>query len=115
MLFPVVTDVVKCVATPKSVGPSLPACNPVISSSAAKVALTFFAEFIVVTQAPVLLQAPPQPTKKEWSAGRAVKVTTVPAGYSWLQAAPQRIPLGLLTTVPGPFLVTVKVAGEESA
>jgi hypothetical protein len=86
-----------------------------------KVALTDWAEFMVTEQAPVPVQAPPQPANTEAAeVGVAVSATTVPWRYVSLQVAPQLIAPGELVTVPEPVpvLLTERVkvgAGEKVA
>src|SRR5580692_6613081 len=63
---------------------------------------TFAAAFIVTTQLPVPLQAPPQPLKAAPWAGVAVSVTGVPLPKLELHAAPQLMPEGELVTLPLP-------------
>lgn len=76
-----------------------------------KVALTDCAEFIVTLQAPVPLQAPPQPANVEPQSGAAAKLTTVPLAKLAEHVVPQEIPEGVLVTapVPVPLLDTVRV------
>jgi len=62
---------------------TVPAPTPAVvtvSRNLAKVAVTARAALIVILQAPVPVQAPPQPAKPEPAAGEAVNVTTAPAG-----------------------------------
>ena len=66
------------------------------------VAVTAAAAFIVITQLPVPLQAPPQPANTDPLAGVAVKVTTVPPVKLDEHPLPQLIPSGLLVTFPAP-------------
>ena len=75
----------------------------------AKVAVTVLVSLMVTAQAPVPLQAPPQPTKVELGEGSAVRVTTVPGEYVSLQSVPHSIPGGVLVMdpVPVPVLDTV--------
>jgi hypothetical protein len=44
-----------------------------------------------------------------------VRVTTVPLAYAAEQTEPQLIPLGLLPTLPGPFVLTVRVYAGKAA
>src|SRR5580704_1227533 len=67
-----------------------------------KAADTFTAAFIVTTQLPVPLQAPPQPLKAAPWAGVAVSVTGVPLPKLELHAVPQLMPGGELVTLPLP-------------
>lgn len=82
-----------------------------------KVALTDCAEFIVTLQAPVPLQAPPQPANVEPESGVAAKLTTVPLAKLAEHVVPQEIPEGVLVTVPVPLPVfaTVRVKGPTFA
>jgi hypothetical protein len=82
-----------------------------------KVALTDCAEFIVTLQAPVPLQAPPQPANVEPESGVAAKLTTVPLAKLAEHVVPQEIPEGVLVTapVPVPLLDTVRVKGPAFA
>lgn len=75
-----------------------------------KVAVTFFAAFIVTTQEPAPVQSPLQPTKWLPEAGVAVRVT-LPVKLP-LQVAPQSMPAVELVTVPVPVpdLATVSAA-----
>jgi len=50
----------------------------------------------------VPLHAPLQPAKTDPDAADAVKVTTVPRAYAWVQSDPQLIPEGFEVTVPLP-------------
>jgi hypothetical protein len=63
---------------------------------------------MVTTQAPVPLQAPPQPVKTKPDAGVGVRVTCVPLLKLALQVAPQLMPAGELVTAPLPVTVTDK-------
>ena len=65
--------------------------------------MTLASAFIVTTQAPVPLHAPPQPVNFEPLAGVAVNVTCVPGVKAALQVEPQLIPEGELATVPLPL------------
>jgi len=69
---------------------------------------------LIVTCVEVLvpLHAPLQPAKTDPDAADAVKVTTVPRVYVWVQSEPQLIPAGFEVTVPlpEPAFVTVRVA-----
>ncbi len=67
-----------------------------------KVAVTFWAALMVTLQAPVPLQAPPQPLNTDPAAGVAARLTTVPELYGAEQVAPQLMPAGELVTVPDP-------------
>ena len=69
--------------------------------------------FIVTTQGPVPLHAPPQPVNVVPAAGVAVSVTVLPLAKLALQVPPQLIPAGLLMTVPVPLpvLLIVSVVG----
>jgi hypothetical protein len=82
-----------------------------MEGTALNVAVTVLFWVITTTQAPVPLQAFPQPPKLEPVAAAAVKLTEVPLGYVKMQVVPQSIPAGLLVTVPSPTpaLVTVRV------
>ena len=84
---------------------------------AVKFALTDFAASMVTLQAPVPLQAPPQPAKVEPESGVAVKLTTVPLAKLAEHVGPQEIPEGVLVTVPvpAPLLATVRVKGPGFA
>jgi hypothetical protein len=74
----------------------------------AKLADTLAAEFMVTTQAPMPLQAPPQPVKMDPDARVAVRLTGVPLAKFAAQAALQLMPAGALVTVPLPVTVTDK-------
>src|ERR1043166_2290173 len=94
----------------------------VIEESAAggfelKVALTDFAASMVMLQAPVPLQAPPQPANVEPESGVTAKLTTVPLEKFAEHVVPQEIPEGVLVTVPVPvpLLATVRVKGPGFA
>ena len=63
----------------------------------------------------VPLQSPLHPEKIEPTPGVAVKATVVPGAKPKLQVPGQDIPLGLLVTVPAPFLVTASVTGGAGA
>jgi hypothetical protein len=78
---------------------------------AVKFALTDFAASMVTLQAPVPLQAPPQPANVEPESGATVKLTTVPLSKFAEQLEPQEIPGGELATVPVPvpLFATVRV------
>src|SRR5258706_16063571 len=79
-----------------------PAGETVNVKSGVKVAVTFFAAFIVTMQAPVPVQAPLQPVNAEPAAGVGVSVTSVPGGKPAMQVAPQLMPPGLDEIVPEP-------------
>jgi hypothetical protein len=70
-----------------------------------KSAVTDCAELMVTEQAPVPVQAPPQPLNTDPSAAVDVRVTTVPLSNFALQVAPQLIPAGELATEPEPVPV----------
>jgi hypothetical protein len=72
----------------------------------ANVAVTLCAVFIVTTQLPTPLQAPPQPPKPQPFAGVAVSVTCDPWAKFALHVDPQLIPAGELVTVPLPVTLT---------
>ena len=75
-----------------------------------KVAVTEIALLSVTVQVPVLLHPPPsQPLNCAPCPGTAVRVMTAPFAYLAGQIEPQLIPPGLLLTVPGPFVRTVRV------
>jgi hypothetical protein len=59
------------------------------AAASAKLADTFAAEFMVTTQLPIPLQAPPQPVKMKPDARVAVSATGVPLAKLALQVAPQ--------------------------
>ena len=84
---------------------------------AVKFALTDFAASMVTLQAPVPLQAPPQPANVEPESGVAVKFTTAPLSKFAEHVGPQAIPGGELATVPVPvpLFVSVRVKGVEAA
>src|ERR1700692_535731 len=73
----------------------------------ANVAVTLCAAFIVTTQLPTPLQAPPQPLKPQPFAGVAVSVTWVPEAQVALHVDGQLIPAGELVTAPLPVTLTV--------
>ena len=75
------------------------------------VALTEVAASMVTLQAPVPLQAPPQPAKVEPESGVADILTTVPLAKLPEQVVPQEIPAGelVIVPVPVPFFVVVRV------
>lgn len=76
----------------------------------AAVTVTFFGPFIVTTQVwPDVKSQPVQPLTVLPETNEAVKVTTVPWAYSWVQSVPQLIPKGLdlIVVTPVPDLVTV--------
>ena len=75
----------------------------------ANVAVTLCAIFIVTTQLPTPLQAPPQPLKPQPSAGVAVSVTCVAGAKFALHVDGQLIPAGELVTVPLPVTLTANV------
>ena len=74
---------------------------------AANAAVTFWLEFIVTTQLPVPLHAPPQPVNVEPFAPLAVNVTCVPGAKLAPQLPGQSMPLGELVTQPLPLSLTV--------
>jgi hypothetical protein len=74
-----------------------------------KVAVALLLASIIRLQAPVPLQAPPQPWKLQPLIGVAVKVTAVPELKLALQVAPQSIPAGELVTLP-PWLPATETA-----
>jgi hypothetical protein len=80
-----------------------------------KVALTDCAEFIVTLQAPVPLQAPPQPANVEPESGVATKLTTVPLAKLAEHVVPQEIPEGVLVTVPVPVPLLETVSVKDPA
>ena len=71
-----------------------------------KAADTLAAAFIVTTQLPVPLHAPPQPLKAAPWADVAISVTGVPLPKLELHVAPQLMPGGELVTVPLPNTLT---------
>jgi hypothetical protein len=75
----------------------------------ANVAVMLCAAFIVTTQLPNPLQAPPQPLKPKPFAGAAVSVTWAPGAKLALQLDGQLIPEGELVTVPLPVTLTANV------
>src|SRR5580704_5528238 len=75
----------------------------------ANVAVTLCAAFIVNTQLPTPLQAPPQPEKPKPFAGVAVSVTCVPGARFSLHVDGQLIPAGALVTEPLPVTFTDNV------
>ena len=79
-----------------------------------KVAVTFIALFIVVTQVPVPLHAPLQPVNVEPPVGVAVNVTISPQLKLLLQLELQLIPAGELVTFPVPPVTefTVRLSGK---
>ena len=100
-----------------TVPPPVPAVvtvsNRVGTTMVVKLAVTDFATSIVTSQvgdAP--LHAPDQPEKTEFTAGVAVRVTTVPRLYGSEQSAPQVIPAGLEVTVPIPVPAVVTVSNR---
>jgi hypothetical protein len=74
-----------------------------------KVALTDCAEFMVTEQAPVPVQAPPQPAKADPAGAAGVSVTTVPCVKENVQVPGQLIPAGALVIVPDPVPVVLTV------
>ncbi len=78
--------------------------------TAVNCAVTVWFPFITTTQAPVPLQAPPQPAKVDPPDAVARSVTELPAGKLAEQPPPQLMPLGLLLTVPLPDFVTDRLA-----
>jgi hypothetical protein len=74
-----------------------------------KVAVTLAAAFMVTTQLPPPLQAPPQLVNFQPRAGAGVSVTKVPLTKLALQVAPQLMPAGELVTVPSPLSLTLSV------
>jgi len=72
----------------------------------AKVAVTFRSAVMVTVQAPVPLQAPPQPVKVDPAGGVAARPTVAPAAKLALHVEPQSIPAGVEEIVPAPVLVT---------
>ncbi len=78
--------------------------------AAVNCAVTVWFPFITTTQAPVPLQAPPQPVKVDPPVGVAVSATVLPVGKFAMHPSPQLIPLGILVTVPVPVpdLVTAR-------
>ena len=89
----------------------VPLTLTVRASSAANVAVTLFAAFIVSEQLPVPEQAPDQPEKPYPLEGEAVSVTPVPYPNVVEQVPGQEIPEGELVTVPLPLTPTVSVSG----
>jgi hypothetical protein len=73
------------------------------------VADTDCAAFIVTTQLPAPLHAPPQPLNLQPLAGVGVRVTVVPALKLVLHVEGQLTPAGELVTVPVPDTVTDNV------
>jgi hypothetical protein len=71
--------------------------------------VTLCAAFIVTTQLPTPLQAPPQPAKPQPFIGAAVKVTGVPTLKLALHVEGQVTPVGELVTVPLPETVADNV------
>lgn len=74
-----------------------------------KMAVTFLASSMVTVQVPVPLQAPVHPAKEDPASGVAVKETTWPLEYEFVQPVPQLIPAGVLTIVPFPVPVLLTV------
>ena len=74
------------------------------------VAETAVAAFMVIVQVGAVPAQPPprQPVKRVLLFGVAVSVSNDPLGYVAEQTEPQLIPAGLLVTVPGPEVVTVR-------
>jgi hypothetical protein len=72
----------------------------------ANVAVTLCAPFIVTTQLPAPLQAPPQPLKPQPFASVAVSVTCVAEAKFALHVDGQLIPAGELVTVPLPVTLS---------
>jgi hypothetical protein len=74
------------------------------------VAVAVWAASMVTAQvAAAPVQAPLQPVKVESASAVAVRVTAVPTGKAAKQVSPQRMPAGLLVTVPVPAPVRVTV------
>jgi hypothetical protein len=71
--------------------------------SAANVAVTAPAAFIVTLHVPVPEQAPLQPVKVDVGFGAALRVTAVPEPKFAEHVLPQLIPSGLLVTIPLPL------------
>src|SRR5580693_8645155 len=69
----------------------------------ANVAVTLCAAFMVTTQLPTPLQAPPQPLKLPPAAATAVSATCVPAANPTLHVDGQSTPAGELVTTPLPL------------
>ena len=109
--------VTAAVAWQGSVASGMPSSS--LSSSNCAEALLF--ESIVVTQAPVPVQEPLHPVNTRCRPACACRITCEPAAKLLLQAAPQKIPSGVLVTtqpvVEPPMFVTVKenVAVQEVA
>jgi len=84
-------------------------CSVSFCTTAAKLAPTLSAAFIVTVQVGALPEhAPVQPTKVLPDAGAADSVTTVPRGYEWLHVLEpvQLMPGGFEVTEPAPPTVT---------
>jgi hypothetical protein len=64
---------------------------------------------VTVQVAAVPVQAPLQPVNADPVAAVALRVTAVPTGKAAKQVSPQRMPAGLLVTVPVPAPVRVTV------
>src|SRR5262249_37444869 len=71
--------------------------------SSSKVAVTDLAALIVTLQAPVPVQAPPQPLNSEPGSALGVRSTSLPFSYSSSQSLPQLMPEGELAAVPRPL------------
>ena len=82
--------------------PPLPADAVIVYVLRLKVAVTFFAPFMVTEHVPVPVHAPDQPPKLELLSGTAVKVTSVPDVYTSEQSDPQLMPAGEEVTMPAP-------------
>ena len=74
------------------------------------VAETAFGPVMVIVQVGAEPEQPPplQPVKAPLLFGVAVRVSRVPLGYVAEQTEPQLIPEGVLVTLPGPELATVR-------
>src|SRR5689334_13723730 len=76
-----------------------------------KVAVTLLAPFICTVQV-VPEQSPEKPENEESEPPVACSATLVPLAKLCVQTAPQRIPAGVLVTVPSPVPALVTVSGN---
>jgi hypothetical protein len=87
--------------------PMLVTVSETVMGGGVKVADTFWAAFITMTQVLIPLHPPDQPVKVEPAVPLAVRVTELPTANSVLQVLPQLMPGGLLVMMPLPSLLIV--------